>query len=178
MAFCNQCGAKVEDDAQFCTACGAKIDRGTQTQTPAPAAQPAQEQKKEGKGGGYEKYFAYTDTTASYKKEDIDANRIVSVLSYLHILVLVPLIAVKESPFAQYHAKLGLNLLLWHLVAEIGGGIINNILGWIPVVGGLVALLVSLINIALWCINVFGIVSAAQGKARELTILEPFKIIK
>ena len=100
------------------------------------------------------------------------------MLSYLHILVLVPLVAVKESPFAQYHAKLGLNLLLWHLVAEIGGGIINNILGWIPVVGGLVALLVSLINIALWCINVFGIVSAAQGKARELTILEPFKIIK
>ncbi len=177
MAFCNQCGTKVEDGAKFCTSCGAPIDQAAaETKTPA-AAQP--EAQKTGNGtNGFSKYFAFTDTTANFKKEDIDANKIVSILSYIHILVIVPLIGMKESPFAQYHAKVGLNLLLWHLVAEVGGGILTGVIGWIPVIGWLVSLAIGLINIALWCINIFGIVSAAQGKARELTILEPFKIIK
>lgn len=177
MAFCNQCGTKNEDGAKFCTSCGAPMDTAA-AQASAPAAGKANGQASGGEANGFAKYFAYTDTTASFKKEDIDANKIVSILSYIHILVIVPLLAMKESPFAQYHAKVGLNLLLWHLVAEVGGGILNSVVGWIPVVGWLVGIAVGLVNIALWCINVFGIVAAAQGKARELTFLEPFKIIK
>ncbi|MGM9625634.1 MAG: hypothetical protein ACI3XM_07990, partial [Eubacteriales bacterium] len=88
------------------------------------------------------------------------------------------LIGMRESPFTQYHAKIGLNLLLWHLAAEIGGKILSAVVGWIPVIGWLVSLAVALLNLALWAINVFGIVAAAQGKARELEIFAPFKIIK
>ena len=176
MAFCNQCGTKNEEGAKFCTSCGAPMDN-----TAAQASTPAQANGKKsagGESGGFAKFLAYTDTTANFKKEDIDANKLVSILSYLHILVIVPLLAMKESPFAQYHAKVGLNLLLWHLVAEVGGGILTSIIGWIPVIGWLVSLALALINLALWCINIFGIVSAVQGKARELTFLESFKIIK
>ncbi|MBO5670186.1 MAG: zinc-ribbon domain-containing protein, partial [Clostridia bacterium] len=108
MAFCTQCGTQVEAGAKFCIACGAKIEGGSAPQAPVQGQN--NEQKKT--EGGFEKYLAYTDTTASYKPEDIDANKIVAILSYLHILVIVPLVGMKESPFAQYHAKLGLNLLL------------------------------------------------------------------
>lgn len=189
MAFCSQCGAKVEDDARFCTACGAKIDTGSgnpSASVPVPAEEQANNgnnqnggrSDKKSNGFAYEKFIAYTDTTASYNPADREQNRVVAVLSYLHILVLVPLIGMRESPFTQYHAKIGLNLLLWHLAAEIGGKILSAVVGWIPVVGWLVSLAVTLLNLALWAINVFGIVSAAQGKARELEILAPFKIIK
>ncbi|MBO5649570.1 MAG: zinc-ribbon domain-containing protein [Clostridia bacterium] len=174
MAFCTQCGTQVEAGAKFCIACGAKIEGGSAPQAPVQGQN--NEQKKT--EGGFEKYLAYTDTTASYKPEDIDANKIVAILSYLHILVIVPLVGMKESPFAQYHAKLGLNLLLWHLIVEFGGSILTNVVGWIPVVGWLVWAAVVLLNLALWAINIFGIVSAATGKARELTFFESFKIVK
>lgn len=177
MAFCNQCGTKNEEGAKFCTSCGAPMDN-TAAQTSTPVSEQANSKQSGGEASGFAKYFAYTDTTANFKKEDIDANKIVSILSYIHILVIVPLLAMKESPFAQYHAKVGLNLLLWHLVAEVGGSILTGVIGWIPVIGWLVSIAVGLVNFALWCINIFGIVSAAQGKARELTFLESFMIIK
>lgn len=176
MAFCNQCGAKVEDGSKFCTACGAPVDAGS-----APAQNSASsqnQQKTNGAGGGFDKFIAYTDTTANYRAEDINANRYVSILAYLHILVLIPLVAMKESPFTQYHAKVGLNLLLLHLAAEVAGSIVTSLVGWIPVIGWIIGIAFGLLNFVLWCVNIFGIVSAVQGKARELTILEAFKIIK
>ncbi len=178
MAFCSQCGAKIEDGSKFCPGCGAPVENSGATGTPSPGAQSTEGNTKEGFGGAYGKYFAYTDTTSSYTEADRTQNNIVAILSYLHILVLVPLIAKKESPFTQYHAKLGLNLLLWHIVAEVGGSIILNVLGWIPVVGWLLGIAIWLVNAALWGVAVFGLVNAAQGKARELKILEPFKVIK
>ena len=177
MAFCTQCGAKVEDGSKFCTACGAPVEGGTPMAQAADSSQ-KQEKGKDGNSKSFEKFIAYTDTTANYRAEDISANRYVSILAYLHILVLIPLVAMKESPFTQYHAKVGLNLLLLHLAAEVAGSIVGSIVGWIPVIGWLVSLAFGLLNLVLWCINIFGIVSAVQGKARELTILESFKIIK
>lgn len=186
MAYCSQCGAKLEDDARFCTLCGAKVDGSFHTASANKSKSNNQSgfnensdrQKKSGSGTSFETYLAYTDTTASYRPGDCDQNRLVAVLSYLHILVIVPLIGMRESPFTQYHAKIGLNLLIWHLVAEVGGDIICNILDFIPVIDWIAPIAVGLINLALWGINIFGIVSAAQGKARELEIFAPFKIIK
>ena len=140
--------------------------------------------RRDGKGGqrksshSYEQYIAYSDTTAKYKAEDIDANRYVSILAYLHILVVVPLFGMKESAFTQYHARIGLNLLVFHLIAEIAGAVLHSLIGWIPVVGWIVGIVFGLLNAVLWGISIFGIVSAAKGKARELTAFEPFKLFK
>ena len=177
MAFCNQCGARVEDGSKFCSSCGAPVDSGS-TSTQASASSQNQNQKKQGGSTSFETFIAYSDTTAKYQPQDIDANRYVSILAYLHILVLIPLLAMKESPFTQYHAKVGLNLLLLHLAAEVAGSIVTSLVGWIPVIGWIVGIAFGLLNFVLWCVNIFGIVSAVQGKARELTILEAFKIIK
>ena len=177
MAFCNQCGTKVEDGSRFCTACGAPVDLAGASMQAAASAQ-KQGQKKNSGNRSFEKFIAYTDTTAKFKAEDIEANCYVSVLAYLHILVLVPWLGVKESPFAQYHAKVGLNLLILHLIAEIAGSVLNSLIGWIPAVGWLVGVLFGLLNAVLWGVSIFGIVSAVRGKARELTILEQLKFIK
>ncbi len=177
MAFCNQCGTKVEDGAQFCTACGAKIDAGDPVIAPT-AENTNTENKQQANKTSWEKFIAFTDTTANYNQTDIEQNRLVAILSYISILVLVPLLGMKESPFAQYHAKVGLNLFIWHIIVKLASSVIVGIIGWIPVVGWLIGLVFDLIYLALWCINVFGIVSAAQGKARELEIIAPFKFIR
>ncbi|MBE6659529.1 MAG: zinc ribbon domain-containing protein [Ruminococcaceae bacterium] len=173
MAFCNQCGNKVEDGSRFCTSCGAPIDRDA-----VRAAATAQGQRQSSTNRHVERLITYSDTTAKYKAEDIDANRYVSILAYLHVLVVVPLFAMKESPFTQYHARVGLNLLVLHLAAEIAGSMLHSLIGWIPVIGAIVGVIFGLLNAALWGVSIFGIVSAAKGKARELTVLEPFKLFK
>ncbi len=182
MAFCNQCGTKVEDGAQFCTSCGAKIDQGNPVVAPTATESGNKENKenteKKSSGTSFEKFIAYTDTTASYAQTDIEQNRLVSVLSYISILVLVPLLGMKESPFAQYHAKVGLNLFIWHIVVQVISKIVIGVVGWIPVIGWIISLAFDIVYLALWAINIFGIVSAAQGKARELEIIAPFKVIK
>ncbi len=174
MAFCNQCGTKVEDGSKFCTSCGAPIDRGSA----AASASSQNRGRQKNSGGSVESFLAFTDTTAKYNADDVEANRYVSVLSYLHILVLIPLLTMKESPFTQYHAKVGLNLLILHLVAEIAGSVLNSLIGWIPVVGWLVGIAFGLLNAVLWGVSIFGIVSAVKGRARELTALESLKFIK
>lgn len=173
MAFCNQCGSQVEDGSRFCSSCGAPIDRAAVRTNGQ-----GQNRQSSRTGGRVERFITYSDTTAKYRAEDIEANRYVSILSYLHILVLVPLFAMKESPFTQYHARVGLNLLILHLIAEIAGAMLHSLIGWIPVVGWIVGIVFGLLNAVLWGISIFGIAAAAQGKARELTAFEPFKLLK
>ena len=52
------------------------------------------------------------DTTAEYEPEDIEKNRILALFSYLSWLVLIPLIAAKDSKFAKFHVNQGLVLAI------------------------------------------------------------------
>jgi uncharacterized membrane protein len=83
---------------------------------------------------------------------DIEENKIWAAIAYLGILSLVVLLAKKDSPFAQYHAKQGLVLF----IATI-------ILGWIPLIGWMLAF----VNIVFM---VLGIMNAVQGKQTPLPL--------
>ena len=48
---------------------------------------------------------------------DFEKNKIFAILAYLGILVLIPILAAKDSPFAKYHANQGLVLLIGSFVA-------------------------------------------------------------
>ena len=50
------------------------------------------------------------DTTIEFDNQDIQNNKIMAILSYFGILVLVPILAAKESKFARFHANQGLIL--------------------------------------------------------------------
>src|SRR5437762_547806 len=78
--------------------------------------------------------------------KDVEQNKVYAILAYLGILVLVPLLAAKESKFAQYHANQGLVLF----IADIICGFVI----WIPVVGWAV-------GIALLVLWIMGIMNAA-----------------
>ena len=46
------------------------------------------------------------------KSNDTSNDTLMGVLAYIGILCLIPLLAAKDSEFAQFHAKQGLNLFL------------------------------------------------------------------
>jgi len=103
-------------------------------------------------------------------KEDIEKNKLNAVLSYLGILIIVPLLSedAKKSPFAKFHLNQGLVLLIASFVA----GIIWNI----PIIGWF--LLGPIISIVLFVIWLMGLISAAQGEMKRVPLLGNIELIK
>lgn len=120
------------------------------------------------------------DTTSYYSRSDIEGNKLMAVLSYLGILVLIPILAAKDSPFAKFHATQGLNLLIVSVAWSIVSGIIGAILGVIGVtfLSVLWSIISWLVSIVIFLTMVVGIINAAQGKAKELPIIGGFRILK
>lgn len=99
--------------------------------------------------------------------QDNQDNKAMGVLAYLGILVLIPIFAAKDSPFARYHANQGLVLC----IAEIICGMIAGIpfIGWIVGgVGGVVTFVLMII----------GIVNAAKGEMKPLPLIGGISILK
>jgi uncharacterized membrane protein len=98
-------------------------------------------------------------------KEDIDKNKVNAVLSYLGILIIVPLISddAKKSPFAKFHLNQGLVLLI--------AGFVGGFVFWIPLLGWIAAIVFFII----W---LMGLISAAQGEMKRVPILGNIEILK
>ncbi|MFH1182803.1 MAG: DUF4870 domain-containing protein [Candidatus Moraniibacteriota bacterium] len=97
--------------------------------------------------------------------KDIEENKALTFLSYLGILALVPLLAKKDSKFAQYHAKQGLVLFVgWFVIAWIAGFI--PFLGWFLIVPA-----VSILGIVL---AIMGLINVANGEMKKLPVIGEF----
>lgn len=97
---------------------------------------------------------------------DAEKNKLVALLSYLGLLVIVPIIAAKESRFAMYHANQGVILLivwvgLWFL-------------SLIPIVN-LITLIAWIFPVVL---TVLGIINVLNGRMKPLPLLGHWQIIK
>lgn len=97
-------------------------------------------------------------------KRDIEENKLVAAIGYLFILCLVPLLAKKDSPFAQFHGKQGLVLT----IAAVVLWFLDFILAFIPVIGWLLA---GAAWVALVVLTITGIVNALAGKYWEMPYL-------
>ena len=82
----------------------------------------------------------------------MEGNKLLAAISYIGILFLVPLLAAKDDAFARYHANQGLVLFIANIAAAIAG----FILGFIPVIGIIVA---WIIRIALFVLMILGIIN-------------------
>jgi uncharacterized membrane protein len=87
-------------------------------------------------------------------------NKPIALLSYIGLLVLVPLLAAKEDEFVQFHAKQGLVLL----IAAIAVTVVNII----PVLGQIVSLLGGLACLVL---SVMGIINVLNGERKPLPLI-------
>lgn len=122
--------------------------------------------------------FNTPDTTASYAAADVQNNKVMAVLSYIGILVLIPILAAKESPFARFHANQGLVLLLCEVGFSVASMILSVIFAFLGPLALLWTLVAALVNIAFLVLLILGIVNAAQGMAKELPLIGKFRILK
>ncbi len=104
-------------------------------------------------------------------KADIEKNKVFGVLAYFGILFLVPLLAAKESRFAQFHANQGLVLFIGEVILMFGW----FILAFIPFIGWLLGFAAWVLLLVL---AIMGIVSSAQGEMKPLPIIGDIKLIK
>lgn len=122
--------------------------------------------------------FNTPDTTASYAAADVQNNKAMGILSYLGILVLIPILAAKESPFARYHANQGLVLLLCEVGFSVASMILSVIFAFLGPLALLWTLVSWLVSLAFLALLILGIVNAAQGMAKELPLIGKFRILK
>ncbi len=87
----------------------------------------------------------------------VDSNKLMAAVSYLGILVIIPLLISRKDKFVLFHAKQGLVLLLVYVVAGIA-------MSWIPIIGNLVGLLGFVASIA-------GLIQALQGKWWKMPLI-------
>lgn len=80
----------------------------------------------------------------------LDDSRLYAALSYLFVLVLVPLFLKRDDPFVVFHAKQGLVIAIGYILATIA-------VMWVPVLGNILGLL-------LMVGSVVGVIKASQGK--------------
>jgi uncharacterized membrane protein len=86
-------------------------------------------------------------------EQDIQQNKLWALLSYFGILFLIPLLAKKESKFAQFHAKQGLILFIADLIWMIP--IIGWMIGFVLMILTLVAIIKVLMG-EYWKVPVLG----------------------
>ena len=116
---------------------------------------------------------ATPDYTSSFDPADVQANKVMGVLAYLSWLVLIPLFAARNSPFARFHCNQGIVLAL----AEVVAGVILGIARRLPLIGWVFRLVGGLASIAWIVLAVIGILNALNGRAKELPLIGGIKIL-
>jgi uncharacterized membrane protein len=112
------------------------------------------------------------DITGSFDTNDINQNKGVSVVAYIPILFLIPLFGASNSPFAKFHANQGIILTIFAVAAGIFEAIVNLVLGWIPIIGTIISVLVSLVlGLSVLGLMIYGIICTAQGNAKKLPFI-------
>lgn len=184
MAYCVKCGAKVDDGIRYCPYCGGEIPLGQGQYDQQGQGQDQQyydhggQQSQYGQQGQYSQQGPYGQQREGYfHPEDVRANKVIAVLSYIGILVLVPLLAGnKSSEYLRHHIDQGLVIWIGSLLADIlsGGGFLGfaffSSVWPLELVGGILSLVFFILMIV-------GIVDACRGVRRELPVVGAFKIL-
>ncbi len=177
MAFCGNCGAKVDDGVKFCPSCGAAIEAAAEQKT-----EQTEQPKQTAQNNLTEKLQSFNntaDSTEEFDAQDIEQNKFMGILAYLSWLVLIPIFAAKNSRFARFHANQGLVLAIVEIVWWIATAILTSIgyaIAWW--LGSLLSTVLGLVNIIFLILLFLGIVNAANGRAKELPIIGKFRILK
>ena len=165
MAYCKNCGNKLDDDALFCPNCGKSVAEPEQTKKTAKDI--------------FNSINDTADTTNEFDPADIKAYKGISVLAYFGLLFLVPMIAAKNSNFARFHTNQGIALFIISLAAEVVERILLGVFSWaLNPLYKVTEFCFDLIGIAFIVLMIIGIVNAVKGKAKELPIIGKIRILK
>lgn len=111
-------------------------------------------------------------------KQDVEQNKVMAILAYFGILVLVPLLAAKESKFARFHANQGLILCIASIAYWVAYSILSSIILSISWSLYFIVSILGFASIVFLVLAVIGIVNAANGQEKELPVIGKYRIIK
>lgn len=192
MAFCGKCGQQVNEGVKFCPACGAPMPVNTAQPQPTPqqsAQQPTAQPTSQPGGAQVEDKFTQfnntADSTSEFDPKDIEQNKVMAILSYFGILVLIPILAAKESKFARFHSNQGAILCIamfgWIIADTILTAILRAIL-WRGLglwsIYSLCGTILNLVYIVFSILAIIGIINAVNGRAKELPIIGKYRLLK
>ena len=172
MRYCEYCGKQIPDDSKLCPYCGAEVSG-------AAAGSGSNSDLTENQSRSI---FDTEDLTHTIDAVDVRNNKVMGVLSYISVLVLIPLLFARDSAFARFHANQGLVLFIAETLITVMRTILSWILSGLPIIGGLaswaVGLLFGLASLGCLLLSVIGIINAAQGTAKRLPIVGGITLIK
>ena len=127
---------------------------------------------------GFASFNNTVDSTESFDPQDIQNNKVMAILAYLGILVLIPLLAAKESRFARFHTNQGLVLFIAEIIYSIAYSILTGVILAISWRLYFLVTIIGLLGLAFLVLSIIGIINAAGGKAKELPVIGKIKILK
>lgn len=113
---------------------------------------------------------AGADYTNQFNAQEIEEGKLLSIIGYLGILFLVPMLALPNNRFARFHANQGLVLFIGYIAV----GIIVTILDQFPIIW-LFAWILYFVPLVLM---VLGMITAGSGRAKTLPLIGNFQLVK
>lgn len=114
------------------------------------------------------------DNSKDFTDEEKQNGKAMAILSYIGLLCLIPFFAEKNNKYVQYHAKQGLNLIIDAGIACAACGIVCWTIFLAPI-GIILGIAVEVLYVVL---TVIGIVNACKNEAKDLPLVNKFRIIK
>lgn len=115
-----------------------------------------------------------------FERNEVSQNKVMGVLSYLGILVLIPLIAGnRQSQYVKHHVNQGIVLfILSSMVDLLEGDWVWGLHSIIHFGGGIFSWIFDILGLVFFILMVMGIVTACKGERKELPIIGKIKFFK
>ena len=118
------------------------------------------------------------DNTGNSNQNDQSNTILFSILSYIGILWLIPLLVEKNDKVVRFHVNQGIVLFIFDIIGSIAVGILSAIFVLIPVISFLGVVIASLFGILCFVLMIIGIVNAANKSEKPLPIIGKFQVLK
>lgn len=184
MAYCIKCGAKVEENIKDCPQCGAEIpgfenaDRQSQSQnyTYSENSYHEDSQNKNSYNGN-----SYSGGNAQYfDPHEVHQNKAMGVLSYLGILVFIPVLAGnRSSEYVRFHSNQGLVLFIVTIICNLlSDNWVFGLHSFFNFGNWWFSWVFDLLRLVWFIFMIVGIVYACRGEKRELPVIGQLHILK
>lgn len=114
--------------------------------------------------------FSFEDVSDQFDQADIENSKALAIIAYLFpILFFLPYVSNNKSEYARFIS----NQVLTLAILDVAAGIVGKILGFIPLIGGLISAILAL---GCFALAILGLVDAASGRVRKLPVVGKFII--
>lgn len=180
MTYCVKCGAQVADGVNFCPQCGAVVPEDCEEKESFCEDQTQEnpytyDSGTQGQQYTYDQNYTYEYNPEYFPEEEVKKNKAMGVVSYLGMLVLIPLLAGdKNSPYLKQHVNQGLIMFVIDAVLEVVERIVDDVI----LIGGILSWASDIVGFAIFILMIMGIISACKGTRKPLPIVGNIKIFK